>query len=549
MRRNGENLLVLAGADAGAPVEPAGPAGRRAARRARPRWSSTTGSSSARSTPDVEVIGPRGQRRRPPGRRAAGERHRLLPAGHRRCWSPATAAVRRRRDGRDRGPRHRHVRRGARRRSTSGWPARRCSTSSVSRRMGLFVVGRLAGRHGIRVQLRGSPRPAAPQRLRAAIRSTCWPSRSSSGRTTRPRPARVRPAVPPPWAVRPRVRRRSGPATAGSAAPRRRPAPPAGRAPRCRPDRAPAGTPVPPRTCPGAPCRSRAAAEQPPAGPGGTPLPRAPGRGRRPRRGPDADAPAPPGVNGTPDGAPDGRRAARTDRRSATRRRRPAGTARRRPGGGPRRRAAVGAADAGPRRTGGPQPPPAPRGSRSPVPTGGGGSAGGRRAGDGAPPTGQPQPAGRVRCSGRGRSPRPPGGPDAPEPEAGHRLRRSPRLRPHQRGGRTPAPAADRRGPAQPAGTSRPAAGGAARPRRHRPRSLAVAPPTRAGAAARRPRSPTDGGTTRSGLPKRVPQAQLVPGGGRPRAAGARPAAVPRRGARPAVRYHRGVQRGTSAAQ
>ncbi|MER7439690.1 sensor histidine kinase [Micromonospora avicenniae] len=65
---------------------------------------------------------------------------------------------------------------------------------------------------------------------------------------------------------------------------------------------------------------------------------------------------------------------------------------------------------------------------------------------------------------------------------------------------------------------------------------------------ASRAAEPTDGGTTRSGLPKRVPQAQLVPGG-----------IEPSRGGRERTRrspddvrgllsaYHRGVQRGRSA--
>ncbi|MEV4813475.1 sensor histidine kinase [Micromonospora avicenniae] len=65
---------------------------------------------------------------------------------------------------------------------------------------------------------------------------------------------------------------------------------------------------------------------------------------------------------------------------------------------------------------------------------------------------------------------------------------------------------------------------------------------------ASRAAEPTDGGTTRSGLPKRVPQAQLVPGG-----------IEPSRGGRERTRrspddvrgllsaYHRGVQRGRTA--
>ncbi|MFI7487231.1 nitrate- and nitrite sensing domain-containing protein [Micromonospora echinaurantiaca] len=64
---------------------------------------------------------------------------------------------------------------------------------------------------------------------------------------------------------------------------------------------------------------------------------------------------------------------------------------------------------------------------------------------------------------------------------------------------------------------------------------------------ASRAAEPTTGGTTRSGLPKRVPQAQLVPGGIEPRGGRARTRRTPDdvRGLLSA--YHRGVQRGRSA--
>ncbi|MDO3702551.1 sensor histidine kinase [Micromonospora sp. C28SCA-DRY-2] len=64
---------------------------------------------------------------------------------------------------------------------------------------------------------------------------------------------------------------------------------------------------------------------------------------------------------------------------------------------------------------------------------------------------------------------------------------------------------------------------------------------------ASRAAEPTAGGTTRSGLPKRVPQAQLVPGGIEPRGGRARTRRTPDdvRGLLSA--YHRGVQRGRSA--
>jgi hypothetical protein len=57
---------------------------------------------------------------------------------------------------------------------------------------------------------------------------------------------------------------------------------------------------------------------------------------------------------------------------------------------------------------------------------------------------------------------------------------------------------------------------------------------------------PATAGTTRSGLPKRVPQAQLVPGGVRPRSREhTRRTPDEVRGLLSA--YHRGVQRGRTA--
>jgi signal transduction histidine kinase len=66
-------------------------------------------------------------------------------------------------------------------------------------------------------------------------------------------------------------------------------------------------------------------------------------------------------------------------------------------------------------------------------------------------------------------------------------------------------------------------------------------------ARANRAAAPTAGGTTRSGLPKRVPQAQLVPGGVQSRTAREKTRRTPDdvRGLLSA--YHRGVQRGRSA--
>ncbi len=58
---------------------------------------------------------------------------------------------------------------------------------------------------------------------------------------------------------------------------------------------------------------------------------------------------------------------------------------------------------------------------------------------------------------------------------------------------------------------------------------------------------PTSGGTTRSGLPKRVPQAQLVPGGIEPKAGRAQTRRTPDEVRGLLSAYHRGVQRGRTA--
>jgi hypothetical protein len=56
--------------------------------------------------------------------------------------------------------------------------------------------------------------------------------------------------------------------------------------------------------------------------------------------------------------------------------------------------------------------------------------------------------------------------------------------------------------------------------------------------------APSDGGTTRSGLPKRVPAAQLVPGGIDNQAAGTKARRTPDEVRGLLSAYHRGVQRG-----
>ncbi|SCL13272.1 Signal transduction histidine kinase [Micromonospora rhizosphaerae] len=64
---------------------------------------------------------------------------------------------------------------------------------------------------------------------------------------------------------------------------------------------------------------------------------------------------------------------------------------------------------------------------------------------------------------------------------------------------------------------------------------------------AMRAAEPTTGGTTRSGLPKRVPQAQLVPGGIEPKDGRAPSRRTPDEVRGLLSAYHRGVQRGRSA--
>ncbi|MFU8851031.1 nitrate- and nitrite sensing domain-containing protein [Micromonospora sp. SL1-18] len=64
---------------------------------------------------------------------------------------------------------------------------------------------------------------------------------------------------------------------------------------------------------------------------------------------------------------------------------------------------------------------------------------------------------------------------------------------------------------------------------------------------ASRAAEPTNGGTTRSGLPKRVPQAQLVPGGIEPKGSRASTRRTPDEVRGLLSAYHRGVQRGRTA--
>ncbi|PWR16563.1 ATPase, partial [Micromonospora sicca] len=64
---------------------------------------------------------------------------------------------------------------------------------------------------------------------------------------------------------------------------------------------------------------------------------------------------------------------------------------------------------------------------------------------------------------------------------------------------------------------------------------------------ATRAAEPTTGGTTRSGLPKRVPQAQLVPGGIEPKGGRSQSRRTPDEVRGLLSAYHRGVQRGRTA--
>ncbi|MET8372402.1 hypothetical protein ABZU42_22100, partial [Micromonospora profundi] len=64
---------------------------------------------------------------------------------------------------------------------------------------------------------------------------------------------------------------------------------------------------------------------------------------------------------------------------------------------------------------------------------------------------------------------------------------------------------------------------------------------------ASRAAEPAPAGTTRSGLPKRVPQAQLVPGGIEPKGGRDRSRRTPDEVRGLLSAYHRGVQRGRSA--
>ncbi|MDG4804693.1 sensor histidine kinase [Micromonospora sp. WMMD980] len=105
----------------------------------------------------------------------------------------------------------------------------------------------------------------------------------------------------------------------------------------------------------------------------------------------------------------------------------------------------------------------------------------------------------------------------------------------------TPPPAATPANPVAPASAPEPAATPAIDPEAWR--TAADDGWSRASQAA----EPTTGGTTRSGLPKRVPQAQLVPGGIEPKSGRDRSRRTPDEVRGLLSAYHRGVQRGRTA--
>ena len=392
------------------------------------------------------------------------------------------------------------------RRERAAGPTRRSFDVSISRMMGLYVVGRLAGRHGITVRLRQSETGgvSAFVRIPVDVLASRFEQRPDEAAGRRP----GGPAVRAGRSGRPVARPASG-----------RPSRRCRRAPPglARSDPARARAPARPPTCPGARCRQPGGPPDQPAAPGRAAAAAHPGRasrgaarpmlrGRRRSTAPPNGARPATACRRRPAGAP-GPATVRPPRRPVPPRRQPVGRrcrrapARRRPAaagpaagalplGGPRRRAVRPAC-------------PQPAGTRGAdadlraaavgvVPAAAGvpaaGSAG--RAGAGRRPT-----AARPRTAGRrGAGRRPPAG-----PEPG-------------RAGRAGRPPPDEDPWASPADEG--------------------------WRAAERLLQPTSGGTTRAGLPMRVPQAHLMPGGADvpPPPPGARSAGVPlpRGGAQPA---------------
>ena len=154
MRRNDENLLVLAGADSTrVQREPAALID--VLRAAQSEVEHYTRIEFGVDRPGHRGRRARGQRPGAPRRRAVRQRDRVLAAGLAASWSrPAGSATARCSTSRTAASASRPTMLPS---STSGWPRRRMVDVAVSRMMGLVVVARLAARHGVKVELR--PRP------------------------------------------------------------------------------------------------------------------------------------------------------------------------------------------------------------------------------------------------------------------------------------------------------------------------------------------------------------------------------------------------------
>ena len=239
MRRNDENLLVLAGADSDPHPARAGRAHGRAPRRP-VRGRALHPDRVRHHRPGHRDRRARGQRPGAPRRRAVRQRHRVLAAGHRRSWSrPAGSATGRVLQVEDRGI-------GMSPDQYAELNERLATPPmvdvAVSRMMGLVVVARLAARHGVKVELRPAPE-------RGTVADVLLPSgvlvpRALAGRTPgagrlpgrparRPMPPRGAPASRRRWrwragrqpaGVAPFEAARSGSAGPGLAGGRHRPA-------------------------------------------------------------------------------------------------------------------------------------------------------------------------------------------------------------------------------------------------------------------------------------------------------------------------------------
>ena len=207
MRRNSENLLVLAGTDLAkrniAPVPMVDVL--RAAVSEIEQYQRIV----VQTPPTATVAGPLGVRPRPPAGRAARQRHELLPA--RLAGGHEHRPHRRRVDRRgDRRPRRRHGRPRAQRRQPAALRARRRSTS---RRPGAWACSWSVASPPATASASGSSRPPPVVRVPASPRSS--PCRRTSSRPSSP-PSCGRSACPQPPGSRPRA---AVPALSRSAAP------------------------------------------------------------------------------------------------------------------------------------------------------------------------------------------------------------------------------------------------------------------------------------------------------------------------------------------